>query len=66
METLTIEVSDQKVIKLIEDLEELNLIRVVTKSGKLSSLTKKIKSPMSKETIDSQLNNLRIEWQRNI
>jgi hypothetical protein len=66
MDTITIQLTNQKAYKLLEDMEELNLIQIVKKSPKLSSLRGMIKSPMTNEEIDKQLNDLRDEWQRDI
>ncbi len=66
MDTLVIELTNQKAYKLIKELEELHLIRVVKKHTKLSFLRDKIKTPMESEVIDEQLNKLREEWQRDI
>lgn len=64
MNTLTIELTNQKAYKLLKDLEELNLIKVINDSTKISALRNQIKSPMNAGTIDEQLNHLRAEWQR--
>ncbi len=66
METVLIELTNQKAYKLLQDMEELNLIRLLKDSPKLSSLRGKIKSPMTNEEIDKQLSDLRKEWQRDI
>ena len=64
METITIELTDQKAYKILKDLEELNLIKLIEKPGNLSSLRQKIQTKMSNEDIDKQLDILRTEWQR--
>jgi hypothetical protein len=66
MDTLVIELTNQKAYKLIKELEELHLIRVIKKQTKLSFLRGKIKTPMASEAIDDQLSKLREEWQRDI
>jgi len=66
MTTLTIELTSDKALKLLQDLEDLDIIRVVKKSGQLSRLRSKIKTRMSEESIDQQLSKLRDEWQRDI
>ncbi|MFD1628592.1 hypothetical protein [Pseudopedobacter beijingensis] len=67
MTTLTIELTNEKALKLLQHLEDLQLIRVVKKeSAKLSDLRKKIKTPMGKEAIDEQLEIIRNQWQRDI
>jgi hypothetical protein len=65
METLIIELTNSKAYKLLQDMEELSLIKVIKKtSDKISALPKKIKVPMTDIDIDKQFNALRSEWQR--
>ncbi len=64
METITIELINQKAYKILKDLEELNLIKLVKKPESLSLLRQKIQTKMSNENIDNQLDILRKEWQR--
>ncbi|WP_316805868.1 hypothetical protein [Pedobacter agri] len=66
MNTLTIELTNEKAYKILKELEELKLIKVIKNSVKASTLRNQIKSPMSSDTIDVQLNDLRSEWQRDI
>ncbi|MCX2433232.1 MULTISPECIES: hypothetical protein [unclassified Pedobacter] len=66
MNTLTIELTNQKAYKLLKELEELHLIKVINDSTKISTLRNQIKSPMNTESIDAQLNHLREEWHRDI
>ncbi len=66
MTTLTIEITNEKALKLLQDLEELRLIRVIKNQAKLSSLRGKFNTKISNDVIDEQINNLRGEWQRNI
>lgn len=66
METFVIELTNQKAYKIIKELEELHLIRVIKASTKISSLRGQLQTPMSNEDIDSQLNTIRSEWQRDI
>lgn len=66
METVIVELTNQKAYKILKDLEELNIIKVIKKPSTLSSLRKKIQTKMSTEEIDKQLHNLRDEWQRPI
>lgn len=67
MERLVIELTNQKAYRLLKELEELNLIKMIrTPSTKLSSLRKKIQTPMDEVQIDRQLEQLRKEWQRDI
>lgn len=64
METVIIELTNKKAYKLLEDMEELDLIKVLREPIKLSSLRGQIRTPMSNEEIDKQLNEIRKEWQR--
>ncbi len=64
MDTVIIQLTNKKAYKLLEDMEELDLIRVIKEPTKLSSLRGLIKSPMTNEEIDKQLNDIRDEWQR--
>ena len=67
MTTLTIELTHEKALNLLKNLEDLKIIRVVKKeTERLSALRNKIKEPMDVETIDSQLKELRDRWQRDI
>jgi hypothetical protein len=66
MDTVIIQLTNQKGYKLLQDMEELDLIRVLKEPMKLSSLRGQIRTPMSNEEIDKQLNAIREEWQREI
>jgi hypothetical protein len=66
MTTLTIELTNEKALKLLHDLEDLKIIRVIKNPAKLSSLRSKIKTKMTNTAIDGQMNQLRSEWQRDI
>ncbi|WP_426669154.1 hypothetical protein ACPPVU_23385 [Mucilaginibacter sp. McL0603] len=64
MNTVIIQLTDPKAYKLLEDMEELNLIRVLKESPKISSIRGQVKTRMSNEEIDTQLSAIRKEWQR--
>jgi hypothetical protein len=66
METILIELTNQKAYRILKELEDLDLIRVVKQTTKLSSLRRQISTPMSNDDIDAQLNSIRKEWQRDI
>ncbi len=66
METYVIELTNQKAYRLLKELEDLNLIRVIKSSTNVSSLRKKIETHMSNEDIDNQLKAICDEWQRDI
>ncbi|HWV70416.1 MAG TPA: hypothetical protein VN040_01800 [Pseudosphingobacterium sp.] len=57
MERIVIELMNQKVYRLLKELEKLNLITVMKNPIKLSSLRKKIQTPMNEAKIDAQLKN---------
>jgi hypothetical protein len=59
MQTLVIELTNQKAYRLLKELEDLQLIRVVKTPVKMSSLRKKVKTPMVETAIDKQLAELR-------
>jgi hypothetical protein len=70
MQTITIDIINNKALKLLQDLELLQLIRL--RKEKTSSVTvpnewaTKYKGAMSKQPltdIDNQLNELRNEWE---
>ena len=69
METILIGLKNEKAKQLLTDLAALDLIEIkeqptVDPTGKLSDLRHKIKSRMTEEQIDMQLQKLRDEWQR--
>ena len=71
METLTIDVSSPQALKLLEDLEALNLIRVVSRQAK--PVSKKLSEKLYGSISDSQaeqmreeLRQIRSEWNRAI
>ena len=66
MQTLVIELTNQKAYRLLKELEDLQLIRVVKTPVKMSSLRKSVKTPMAEAEIDKQLSELRSEWHRDI
>ena len=72
MQTLTIKINNVKALKLLEDLEDLNLIQVISKiavnekKGKLSErLAGSISSKQAK-VMRKELSEMRDEWERNI
>jgi hypothetical protein len=71
METLTINVLDPKALKLIENLEALNLIHVVKSKSKDGSkkLSERLYGSLTDddaEKIRIELNEMRGEWNRTI
>lgn len=71
METLTIKIKDSKALKLIHDLEDLNLIQVVgsdikKSATKLSAILKGSISAEEADTMQKELKQMRNEWERNI
>ncbi len=69
MQTLTIDILNNKAVRLLYDLELLQLIRVRKEEQKTSiekNWAAKYKGAMTKQplkVIDSQLNQLRNEWE---
>ncbi len=66
MDTLLIQLTNAKAYRLLQDMEELNLIRIVKEPVHLSSLRRKIKTRMNNQAIDEQLQSIRNEWQNDI
>jgi hypothetical protein len=66
MHTLTIDILNDKAIKLLQDLELLQLIRVHKEKSGTTSRVAKYKGAMQKQPlneIDNQLNDLRDAWE---
>jgi hypothetical protein len=62
METLTIKIQNRKVLKLIHDLEDLNLIQIVGSEGssvKLSDLLAGCISPEQADIMHKELKQIR-------
>jgi hypothetical protein len=71
MDTLTIKVRDSKTLKLIRDLESLNLIQVVNNPQQkpAKKLSAEITGGISEEQANSmrkELQQIRNEWERDI
>jgi len=66
MTTLTIEITNNKALRILQDLEDLKIIRVIKNPTQLSALRSKIKTKMTNEAIEKQVSDLRKEWQRDI
>lgn len=70
METITIKIKDSKALKLIHNLEELNLIQVVApkikkRTPKLSTLLSGSITPEQGELMHQEVKKMRDEWARN-
>jgi hypothetical protein len=70
METLTIKIKDNKALKLIHDLVDLNLIQVVSPGKKKTAikLSERLGGSISQEQADTmhkELIQMRNEWERN-
>jgi hypothetical protein len=70
IQTVTIDIINDKAMKLLQDLELLQLIRLRKEKSQLDPLynntAKQYKGAMSKQPIneiDAQLTNLRSEWE---
>jgi hypothetical protein len=71
MDTLTIKVRDSKALKLIQDLESLNLIQVIRNDAQSSpkKISEKLAGSISKddaESMQKELKKMRDEWERDI
>lgn len=71
MDTLTIKIRDNKALKLIQDLESLNLIQVIKISPQkpVKKLSAEMSGSISKEQADfmqKELKKFRDEWERDI
>lgn len=68
MDTLTIKIRDQKAIRLIHDLELLNLIQIVPKTLKAGKkLSEMMAGSISKEDAEvysKHIGDMRNEWER--
>ena len=70
MDTLTIKIKNNKALKLIQDLESLNLIQVISSNSekpvKLSSLMAGSITDEQAKAMHDELKQMRDEWQRDI
>lgn len=70
MNTLTIEVTDKRAYKLLKDLEDLHLIRVIAEAIKpRQRLSEKYAGKLPSEVADNLQNHIiqsRKEWERSI
>lgn len=69
MKTVTVEILNEKAYRLLEDLEELDVIKlqrpsVSTGGTGISKLRGSIQLHKTVEEIDEELRNLRAEWER--
>jgi hypothetical protein len=65
MERLLIELKHAKAYKLLENMQDLQLIEIIKQPLNVSELKNKIKGKMNNLQIDEQLSSMRNEWQRN-
>ena len=66
METLRITIKNKKVIKILKDLEDLDLIEVLTDNAPLEKLSSKYAGSLSEEVaedLNHYVNESRNEWQ---
>ncbi|MBD0298521.1 MAG: hypothetical protein ICV51_14075 [Flavisolibacter sp.] len=66
MDRLLIQLTNAKAYRLLQDMEELNLIRIIKEPVRLSSLRRKINTRMNSEAINEQLQSMLNEWQNDI
>lgn len=69
MRTITVDILDNKALKLLKDLESLKVIRIQNKKEEVrtvsANLSAKYSGAMTKQSIEEinkQLNDLRNEW----
>ncbi len=66
MKNITIDIINDKALKLLQQLEDLHLIRVHRSKATNTQWSTKYKGAMKKQSlaeIDAQLNSLRQEWE---
>jgi hypothetical protein len=68
MQTLLVEVKDQAGLKILQDLEQANIIRLIPakKENKPQKLSARLRGSISKETaqqMQAELEQMRGEWQ---
>jgi CTP-dependent riboflavin kinase len=71
MDTLLIQLTNQKAAKLIQDLEDLQIIKVLSKGSSQEKLSDKFRGSLNLtdqeyNDIQHQLTDMRNEWERNI
>ena len=74
MQAITIQPSNERTLKLIKDLEELELLKIISTPNSSSSKKKKslsniLSGSISKKEADdlnAQVKKMRSEWERNI
>jgi len=69
MQTLLVEVKDQAGLKILQDLEQANIIRLIPaeKENKPQKLSARLRGSISKETaqqMQAELEQMRGEWQQ--
>lgn len=67
MNTLTIEVVNQNTLRLLEELEALQFIKVLKRESKKTNLADKYKGILSKEqgeSLNQHIEEMRSEWDR--
>ncbi|HMQ64234.1 MAG TPA: hypothetical protein PKE06_26360 [Flavilitoribacter sp.] len=69
MQTITVELLNEKALILLQQLEQLNILRLVSNKDKTEVTKRKWAGSLSKETAEKMLHELdksRDEWERNI
>ncbi len=69
MQTITIELRNEHALRLLQDLEKLDIIRLVSVPEKRNSVAQRFRGTISKQTatqLQEQLQSMRGEWQRDI
>ncbi len=69
MQTVMIELRNEHALRLLQDLEKLDIIRLVGVPEKKNSVAQRFRGTISKQTatqLQEQLQTMRGEWQRDI
>ncbi len=73
METLLVKLKHERARKLLQDLEDMEILEVKEvyndkrfRASKISDIKNKVTLRMSEEDINQQLSQIRNEWQSNI
>ena len=69
MTKITIEITDPKGLKLLEDLEDLNILRIIKNEEKKPFDAKQFRGILSKDEADGfrkHIQKIRNEWEQNI
>lgn len=66
METITVKLANPSVYKLLEDMEQLGLIRIVREVPDATPAIITAEAGLTEEEIEKRLNEIRKDWQRDM